>query len=46
MLFPENIDEYQNIDEVSLAQGELYTFVTVKFHNVVDVNQLSVFANL
>lgn len=30
MLFPENIGEYLSIDEVSLSQGELYTFVTNK----------------
>lgn len=30
LLFPENIDEYLSIDEVSLSQGELYTFVTNK----------------
>lgn len=30
MLFPENIGEYLGIDEVSLSQGELYTFVTNK----------------
>jgi len=30
MLFPENIGEYVSIDEVSLSQGELYTFVTNK----------------
>ena len=30
MLFPENIGENLSIDEVSLSQGELYTFVTNK----------------
>lgn len=30
MLFPENIGEQLSIDEVSLSQGELYTFVTNK----------------
>lgn len=30
MLFPENMGEYLSIDEVSLSQGELYTFVTNK----------------
>ena len=30
MLFPENIGEYLSIDEVSLSQGELYTFLTNK----------------
>jgi transposase len=30
MLFPENVGEYLSIDEVSLSQGELYTFVTNK----------------
>ena len=30
MLFPENMDEYLSIDEVSLSKGELYTFVTNK----------------
>ena len=30
MLFPENIGQYLSIDEVSLSQGELYTFVTNK----------------
>jgi len=30
MLFPDNIGEYLSIDEVSLSQGELYTFVTNK----------------
>jgi transposase len=30
MIFPENIGEYLSIDEVSLSQGELYTFVTNK----------------
>lgn len=30
MLFPENIGEYLSIDEVSLSQGELYTFITNK----------------
>jgi len=30
MLFPKNIGEYLSIDEVSLSQGELYTFVTNK----------------
>jgi len=30
MLFPENIGEYISIDESSLSQGELYTFVTNK----------------
>jgi len=30
MIFPENIGEYISIDEVSLSQGELYTFVTNK----------------
>ncbi len=30
MLFPENIGPHLSIDEVSLSQGELYTFVTNK----------------
>jgi len=30
MLFPENLGEYLSIDEVSLSQGELFTFVTNK----------------
>jgi len=30
LLYPENIGEYLSIDEVSLSQGELYTFVTNK----------------
>jgi len=30
MLFAENIGEYLSIDEVSLSQGELYTFITNK----------------
>jgi transposase len=30
MLFPENIGKYLSIDELSLSQGELYTFVTNK----------------
>ena len=30
MVFPENMGEYLSIDEVSLSQGELYTFVTNK----------------
>jgi len=30
LLFPENIGGYLSIDEVSLSQGELYTFVTNK----------------
>jgi transposase len=30
MLFPENLGEYLSIDEVSLSQGELYTFITNK----------------
>jgi len=30
MLFAENMGEYLSIDEVSLSQGELYTFVTNK----------------
>lgn len=30
MLFPENVGAYLSIDEVSLSQGELYTFVTNK----------------
>ena len=30
MLFPDNVGEYLSIDEVSLSQGELYTFVTNK----------------
>ncbi len=30
MLFPENMGEFLSIDEVSLSQGELYTFVTNK----------------
>lgn len=29
-MFPENIGDYLSIDEVSLSQGELYTFVTNK----------------
>jgi transposase len=30
MLYPENIGDYLSIDEVSLSNGELYTFVTNK----------------
>jgi len=30
MLFPKNVGDYMSIDEVSLSQGELYTFVTNK----------------
>jgi transposase len=30
LIFPENIGPYISIDEVSLSQGELYTFVTNK----------------
>ena len=30
LLFPENIGDYLSIDEVSLSQGELYTFITNK----------------
>ncbi len=30
LLFPQNIGAYLSIDEVSLSQGELYTFVTNK----------------
>lgn len=30
MLFSKNIGEYVSIDDVSLSQGELYTFVTNK----------------
>jgi transposase len=30
MLFPSNIGEYLSIDELSVSQGELYTFVTNK----------------
>ena len=30
LLFPENIGPYLSIDEVSLSQGDLYTFVTNK----------------
>lgn len=30
LLFEENMSEYLSIDEVSLSQGELYTFVTNK----------------
>jgi transposase len=30
LLFPKNIGHYLSIDEVSLSQGELYTFVTNK----------------
>lgn len=30
MLFPQNMGAYLSIDEVSLSQGELYTFVTNK----------------
>jgi transposase len=30
MLFPQNVGSYLSIDEVSLSQGELYTFVTNK----------------
>lgn len=30
MVFPENIGKFVSIDEVSLSQGELYTFVTNK----------------
>ena len=30
MLFPDNIGPYLSIDEVSLSQGELYTFITNK----------------
>ena len=30
MLYPDNVGEYLSIDEVSLSQGELYTFITNK----------------
>jgi len=30
MIYPENIGEYLSIDELSLTQGELYTFLTNK----------------
>lgn len=30
MIYPENIGPYLSIDEVSLSQGELYTFITNK----------------
>ena len=30
MLFPENLGEFLSIDEMSLSQGELYTFITNK----------------
>ena len=30
LLFPENLGPYLSIDEVSLSQGELYTFITNK----------------
>ena len=30
LLFPENMGEYLSIDETSLSQGELYTFITNK----------------
>lgn len=30
MIYPDNLGEYLSIDEVSLSQGELYTFVTNK----------------
>ena len=30
LIFPDNMDEKLSIDEVSLSQGELYTFVTNK----------------
>jgi transposase len=30
LLYPENISSYLSIDEVSLSQGELYTFITSK----------------
>ncbi len=30
MIFPENIGEYLSIDELTVAKGELYTFVTNK----------------
>ncbi|MEK6616125.1 MAG: transposase [Bacteroidota bacterium] len=30
LLYPQNISSYLSIDEVSLSQGELYTFVTSK----------------
>lgn len=30
LIFPENIGPYLSIDEVSLSQGELYTFITNK----------------
>ena len=30
MIFPQNMGEYLSIDEVSLSQGELYTFLTNK----------------
>jgi transposase len=33
LIYPENIDEYLSIDEVSLSKGELYTFVTNKLNN-------------
>jgi hypothetical protein len=30
LIYPENIGEHLNIDELSLSKGELYTFVTNK----------------
>ena len=30
MIYPQNVGEYLSIDEVSLSQGELYTFITNK----------------
>jgi hypothetical protein len=30
LLYPENISTHLSIDEVSLSQGELYTFITSK----------------
>lgn len=30
MIFPENLGKFISIDEVSLSQGELYTFITNK----------------
>jgi transposase len=30
LLFPQNVVAFLSIDEVSLSQGELYTFVTNK----------------
>lgn len=30
MIYPANVGEYLSIDEVSLSNGELYTFVTNK----------------